>query len=101
VGDATPRAANHARESEATDDLNIVHGRIGNSAVPPSDTPADEQLARMLILMWSLASGRRLPPGTRLEDLTADELINFWADDLIPGSAGRHARGPAHAEVAA
>lgn len=62
--------------------------------------PADEQLARILVLMWSLASGRWLRPGVRPDELSAEELIDFWADDLDP-VAGRHARGSAYAKVAA
>jgi hypothetical protein len=50
--------------------------------------------------MWSLASGRRLRSGARPDELTAEELIDFWADDLAP-VAGRHARGAAHAQAAA
>jgi hypothetical protein len=53
--------------------------------------PADEQLAGVLIRMWSLASGRRLRPGARPDQLSPDELMNFWADDLAP-VCGRHAR---------
>jgi hypothetical protein len=44
----------------------------------------------MYIRMWSLATGRRLPPGVRPEQLSADELVAFWADDFSPVS-GRHA----------
>ena len=62
--------------------------------------PADEQLARILVLMWSLASGRRLRPGARPDELSAEELIEFWADDLAP-VAGRHARGAVHDKAAA
>jgi hypothetical protein len=69
------------------------------SAPPPPD-PADEDLARMLVLMWSLASGRRLDRGTRPDKLSPQELIDFWADDFTPVS-GRHARACARAEAAA
>jgi hypothetical protein len=60
----------------------------------------EEQLAGILIRMWSLASGRRLDPDVRLCELSADELISFWADDFAPVS-GRHARGFERTEVAA
>jgi hypothetical protein len=69
----------------------------GNSAVLD---PADEQLARILVLMWSLASGRRLPSAVRPDELSAEELIEFWADDLRPAT-GRHARGSARDKAAA
>jgi hypothetical protein len=60
--------------------------------------PADEQLVGVLVRMWSLASGRRLRPGTRPDQLSPDELMNFWADDLAP-AIGRHARAQAHSEA--
>lgn len=50
----------------------------------------DQQLQALLLCMWSLASGRRLRPGVRPDELSPDELIEFWADDLTPRT-GRHA----------
>jgi hypothetical protein len=38
----------------------------------------DELLARVLITSWSLNTGRTPPPSS-----TEEELIRFWADDLI------------------
>jgi hypothetical protein len=40
--------------------------------------------------MWALASGRALPRNVRPDQLSEEELIGFWADDLSP-AAGRHA----------
>jgi hypothetical protein len=77
-----------------------VPDETASGANSPSLDPADEQLARILVRMWSLASGRRLRSGARPDELTAEELIDFWADDLAP-VAGRHARGAAHAQAAA
>jgi len=58
----------------------------------------DEFMAALLIRMWSLASGRTLrsdvPPG----ELSSEELIRFWADDLTPAS-GRHGAGPKGASL--
>jgi hypothetical protein len=54
----------------------------------------------MYVRMWSLASGRRLRPGARLTELSAEELIAFWADDFA-GQGGRHARVQASWAVAA
>jgi hypothetical protein len=59
-------------------------------AMLPADPEPDEELARLLVLMWSLASGRTLPRGARPADLSEQELLDFWADDLSPAS-GRHA----------
>jgi hypothetical protein len=57
------------------------------SCIPfPSD---DDVLAAILIRMWELASGRTLRRDIRPEQLTEEELISFWADDLTPAS-GRH-----------
>lgn len=60
-------------------------------AMPPGDSgPCDDELASLLVRMWSLASGRSLPPGTRPADLTEQQLLDFWADDFSP-THGRHA----------
>jgi hypothetical protein len=57
----------------------------------------DDAIAAMYVRMWSLATGRRLKPGVRPDQLTADELIDFWSADFTPVT-GRHAApdaGPA------
>jgi len=77
----------------------MQESRAGGTARPPSPQPRsrmlsgttdDEMLAAVYINMWALASGRTLrrdvPPG----QLSEDELITFWADDMTP-VAGRHA----------
>ena len=90
---AIPGFARGKRPRSATDRSG------GGVAVPePDDNPDDEQLAGLLVRMWSVASGRRLRAGVRPDQHTVEELIGFWADDLTP-SSGRHAaRGPdAHA----
>jgi len=43
----------------------------------------DELLARVLITSWTLATGRTLRAGVPPYLHSADELISFWADDLI------------------
>ena len=43
----------------------------------------DELLARVLVTSWTLATGRTLRAGVPPHSLSADELISFWADDLI------------------
>jgi hypothetical protein len=52
--------------------------------------PDDDLLAALLIRMWALASGRSLPRNVPAAQLSEEELINFWADDMSP-PAGRHA----------
>jgi hypothetical protein len=47
-------------------------------------TADDRHLAAMYICLWSLASGRRLRDDVPPEQLSEDELIAFWADDLGP-----------------
>lgn len=50
----------------------------------------DDLIADMLISMWALQSGRFLRRGIRPDQLSEEELISFWADDLTPetGSCG-------------
>jgi hypothetical protein len=43
----------------------------------------DDLLARVLITSWSLTTGRTLRAGVTPQSLTEDELISFWADDLV------------------
>jgi hypothetical protein len=47
-------------------------------------TDDDDLIADLLISMWALASGRFLRRGVRPEQLSKEELIDFWADDLAP-----------------
>jgi hypothetical protein len=49
---------------------------------PAASTSEDDMLASILISMWALASGRFLRRGVRPDELTEQELIDFWADDL-------------------
>jgi hypothetical protein len=43
----------------------------------------DDLLARLLITSWTLVTGRMLRVGIPPELLSEDELISFWADDLM------------------
>jgi hypothetical protein len=52
-------------------------------------TADDDFLADLYVRMWELASGRRLRKDVRPEQLTQEELISFWADDLA-SPTGRH-----------
>jgi hypothetical protein len=51
----------------------------GDSGWPPADTAV---MALMLFTVWSARTGRILPP-VPIEDLTAQELEDFWADDQM------------------
>lgn len=42
--------------------------------------PGDDQLLTLLVTAWALDTGR-IPPTRPPEQLTAAELIDFWADD--------------------
>lgn len=55
------------------------------------DDPDDRLLAAVLIRMWSLASGRSLRTDVPPCQLSSEELIAFWADDMSMPT-GRHAR---------
>jgi hypothetical protein len=48
------------------------------SHVPLSD---DELLARLLIHTWTLTTGRMLRSDVPIQELTEQELIDFWAED--------------------
>ena len=43
----------------------------------------DELLARVLVTSWTLATGRTLRTGVPPHSHSEEELISFWADDLI------------------
>jgi hypothetical protein len=43
----------------------------------------DNLLARLLIISWMLATGRTLRTGIPPQLLSTEELISFWADDLM------------------
>lgn len=55
------------------------------------DNPDDGLLAAVLIRMWALASGRSLRTDVPPCQLSSEELIAFWADDMSMPT-GRHAR---------
>jgi hypothetical protein len=66
---------------------------LRSAARPVPQTADDDTMAAMYVRMWSLATGRRLKPGVRLDQLSAEELIEFWAEDFTL-VAGRHAAAP-------
>lgn len=51
----------------------------------------DELLACVLVTSWTLATGRTLRAGVPPHSHSEEELISFWADDLI-ATAVRAAR---------
>ena len=67
-------------EGGATDSGANAHRRISVRAVYADE---DALLARILITSWSLATGRTLRAGVPPQSLTEQELISFWADDVI------------------
>lgn len=67
--------------------------RVLRAARRTAATTEDALLAAILIRMWALASGRSLPREVPPGELTAEELITFWADDFS-AAAGRHAICP-------
>lgn len=44
---------------------------------------ADELLGFLLISTWSLTTGRQLRGDVPPEELTEQELVDFWADDQM------------------
>jgi hypothetical protein len=78
----------------------MSNSTTSGGASPPSSAPGspphpddldDEFLAAILIRMWALASGRTLRVDVPPDQLSTEELITFWADDMTP-RPGRHAR---------
>jgi hypothetical protein len=53
------------------------------------DDLGDEVLAGVLIRMWTLASGRTLRRDVPPDQLSTEELIDFWADDMTSRSGRR------------
>jgi hypothetical protein len=49
----------------------------------PVPVGEDDVLAAVLVTTWSLISGRTLRPGVRPDQLSVEELIWFWADDVV------------------
>ena len=69
--DTTVSGIRYASDSGA----NVRHKFFGR---PVRRSGEDELLARVLITSWSLNTGRTPP-----QSFTEEELIRFWADDLI------------------
>ena len=61
-----------------------------------SDTD-DALLAVLLIRTWSLISGHLLPRDVPVGELSIEELIAFWADDMSPPPSRADVDGPAAA----
>ena len=72
-----------------TDSAGQSAGRASETVSEPVSEPDDEQLAALLVRMWSLASGRTVRSDVSLDQLTEEELIRFWADDFTQPH-GRH-----------
>jgi hypothetical protein len=71
MGDTTVSVMRYASDSGAN-----VRRRF--SGRPGRRSGEDELLARVLVTSWSLNTGRTPPPSS-----TEEQLIRFWADDLI------------------
>jgi hypothetical protein len=51
--------------------------------VPIILLPDDELLARLLIDTWTLTTGKALRSDVPPQELTEEELIDFWCDDYF------------------
>lgn len=68
-------------------------GRPHPPEIPFGPRSANEVIIGMaLTTKWMLTTGRRLDQIPLLHDLTADQLIDFWADDHDGGSDSRPAQ---------
>jgi hypothetical protein len=72
-----------------------LSARVGGSRDHP-DIAEDDVLAAILIRMRELASGRELPRNVPPDQLSREELIAFWADDLSRAGRRHAARIPGH-----
>lgn len=61
-------------------------------------TGDDDVMAALLMRMWALASGHVLPDGPP-DQLSEEQLIEFWADDMYLRT-GRHASSSPALEAA-
>jgi hypothetical protein len=44
---------------------------------------SDDRVADLLVSTWSLFTGRALPHGIPVEELSPEVLIGFWADPAM------------------
>lgn len=89
---ATARREGNSQNPGGTAELphEVPNPRVLRPARGTARTTEDALLAAILVRMWALASGRSLPREVPPGELTAEELITFWADDFSAAS-GRHA----------
>jgi hypothetical protein len=64
------------------------HG-ISDAACLAGPRSDEELLAFLLISTWMVRTGRRLRAVPDPAELTREELIEFWADDVLPGQGER------------
>jgi hypothetical protein len=64
-------------------------------------TGHDDLLAALLIRMRALESGRSLPQNVRFDQLSEEEVIGFWADDISQAARHHAARIPFSGQVCA
>ena len=93
----TPTLHPHSRHVHEIADRESRPAPTGPASGALAVANSDDILAAVLIRMWSLASGRTLRCDVRPDQLTEEELIGFWADDIASAS-GRHAISRGEAE---
>ena len=62
-------------------DLPLTPVRAAMAAAGPG-VYEDQLLAMLLTTIWAVRTGRTLPP-VPVNELSAEELVNFWADDQL------------------
>jgi hypothetical protein len=80
-----PWLANGPSEAECEFSI-IANVNAGDLALFYQPLSHDEFVARLLVDIWTLATGRTLRCDVPPHELTAEELIDFWADDHAQGS---------------
>jgi hypothetical protein len=89
---ADPRVAAAPSPPPAVAAQGATRHRRNEPVVPATPRSEDELLAFLLISTWSLLTGRGLRDA-RPADLTAEELIEFWADDFADEPTGTAGQG--------
>jgi len=60
----------------------------GDRATPFTLLSSDELIARLLIDTWTLTTGKTLRCDVPPQELTEEELIDFWSDDHLDPAVG-------------
>jgi hypothetical protein len=69
--------------------MSCIVASLSLPGAPDPQRSNDELIAFTLIRTWALVTGRSLRRDVPVDQLSEDELIDFWADPLTSGEAVR------------